>query len=64
MKVNGKIFAWEEGLTVQELLKKLDYSHTGLILSVNDMVISSGDYASHILEKEDDVKIVHPIVGG
>lgn len=64
IKVNGKDFEWEEGLTVEKLLEKKKYVFHGIIVKINDKLIEKEEYATTQINDGDDVKAIHIFGGG
>jgi sulfur carrier protein len=64
IKLNNRDFEWEEGLTVQGLLIKKNYTYPKLIIKINNVLISSEEYASTVIRDGDDVKVIHLLAGG
>ena len=62
--VNGMEKSWEEGMTITDLLRIMNYQYTLLVVSVNDTTVHKDDYSSYLIEDESDVKIVHICHGG
>ncbi len=64
MLVNGKVFTWKAGLNVTDLLELLDYSYSGIIVSIDGGIVNKEDYGVVYLQEWDVVKVIHPICGG
>ncbi|MBM7854745.1 sulfur carrier protein [Desulfohalotomaculum tongense] len=64
IKVNGREFPWEEGLTVKKLLQKKNYTFPSIVVKINDRTIAEDEYADALIEDGDDVKVIHLITGG
>ncbi|WP_031513903.1 sulfur carrier protein ThiS [Desulfofalx alkaliphila] len=64
IKVNGKDFQWEEGLTVQKMLEKKNYTFPHIVIKINGKYIPPEDYQTTIINKGDDVEAIHLITGG
>jgi sulfur carrier protein len=64
IKLNNRDFEWEEGLTVQSLLNKKNYTYPKLIIKINNVLVSSEEYASTTIRDGDDVKVIHLLAGG
>ena len=62
--VNGRKQEWYEGMTVVSLLKDLNYTYPILVIRVNGDLVDKENYDSTYINKDDDVKIIHPIAGG
>ncbi|MDF2533353.1 MAG: thiamine biosynthesis protein ThiS, partial [Clostridia bacterium] len=48
IKLNNRDFEWEEGLTIQGLLIKKNYTYPKLIIKINNVLVSSEEYASTV----------------
>ncbi|MFZ5353118.1 MAG: sulfur carrier protein ThiS [Bacillota bacterium] len=64
IKVNGRDFQWEEGLTVEKLLQQKNYTYPKLIVKINNVLIQPEQYASTPIRDGDDVKAIHLLAGG
>ncbi|MTI81094.1 MAG: sulfur carrier protein ThiS [Firmicutes bacterium] len=64
IKVNGRDFPWEEGLTVTKLLEKKNYTFPSIVIKINDKTISEDQWEIMAIEDGDDVKAIHLITGG
>jgi len=62
--VNGKEIGGIEGLTVEDLLKRLEIALNFTAVSLNGEVIRKNRYASTRLKDRDKVEIVRPVGGG
>ena len=64
IKVNGKDFAWEDGLTVEKLLQKKRFSYSRIILTVNGEIVPKEDYGKKLIKDGDKVQAIHLMAGG
>jgi sulfur carrier protein len=64
IKVNGRDFEWEEGLTVEKLLEKKRYTYPKIIVRINEKLILKEQYSSTPIYDGDDVKVIHLLAGG
>jgi len=55
---------WEEGLTVSDLLDRLDYTFPRLIVKINGEVIPKEEFASRTVPDQADVQVIHLLAGG
>jgi sulfur carrier protein len=55
---------WEEGLTLQDVLKKMNYTFTRLVIKLNGRLIKKEEYGDTIVPQGADLKIIHMISGG
>jgi thiamine biosynthesis protein ThiS len=65
IRVNDKWdLAWKPGMTVQDVLIALNFTHPVLVVTVNGGLVPAADYAAHPLADQDRVKVIHVIAGG
>jgi len=64
IKLNNRDCDWQEGLTVEELLKRKDYTYPRIVVSVNAVIIPEEDYASTHIRDGDNVEAIHLMAGG
>ena len=64
IKLNNRDCEWQEGLTVEELLKLKNYTYSRIVVSVNAELVSEEDYASTIIHDGDNVEAIHLMAGG
>lgn len=65
IRVNDKWdIPWEEGLTVNGVLKACGFTHQQIVVSVNGMLVPPDDYAARQVEDGEQVRVVHVIGGG
>lgn len=64
IKVNNRDFAWEEGLTIKQLLEKKAYTFPKIIVKLNNVLVPDDEYESTVIHDEDDVKVIHLLAGG
>jgi sulfur carrier protein len=62
--VNGKTIEGLEGLTIEDLLRRLDIKLDFTAVSLNGEVIRKHTYANTRLREHDKVEIVRPVGGG
>lgn len=62
--VNGNLIDWEERMTLDVILKKLNYTYKMLIVKVNGELVRKIQYDSYIVPEGADLKIIHLISGG
>lgn len=56
--------AWREGMTVSDLLERMDYSYHQIIVKVDGEVVRRPAYDTYSLPDGADVKVIHLIAGG
>lgn len=64
IKVNGTDCDWEQGLTVEELLKRKRFVYSRIIVKVNGELIPKEEYKTKEVSDEDDVQAIHLLAGG
>lgn len=62
--VNSDKMDWFEGITIDDILKKKNYTFKMLVTKINGTLVKRADYAITIVPDEADVKIIHLISGG
>ena len=62
--VNDNLIAWEENMTIDKILKIMNYSFKMLVIKVNGELIKKDEYGTKIVSESADVKIIHLISGG
>jgi sulfur carrier protein len=55
---------WEAGLTVSDILKRMNYTFPHIIVSVNGDIVRQEEYADYVVPDEADVRVIHLIAGG
>jgi thiamine biosynthesis protein ThiS len=55
---------FEEGITISDVIEKMNYIYPKLVVRVNDVLIEKEDYEKTVLSEKDDVKIYHLLAGG
>jgi len=65
INVNDKWqIAWQEDMTVDDLLKACQFTHQHIVVSVNSNLVPPGEYRTKSVSDGDQVKVVHVIGGG
>ncbi|OLN29165.1 sulfur carrier protein ThiS [Desulfosporosinus metallidurans] len=64
IKLNNRDYEWQEGLTVEELMKLKNFTYARIIVYLNAEVVSAEDYASTMIYDGDEVKAIHLMAGG
>lgn len=54
----------EESISVQDLLKVMNYTFKMLVIKINGKLISKKEYEHTIIQDGDDVSVLHLISGG
>ena len=55
---------WQEGMTVNSLLKICKFTFPMIVVSVNGEVVPKSEYGTTRIEDNDEVKVIHLIAGG
>ena len=64
LTVNGNSLKWEKNMTIDVILKKMNYTFKMLVVKVNGKLIKKTEYDTIIIPAAADVKIIHLISGG
>lgn len=64
IRVNGKEFQWEEGMTVAEMLRRKTYTYHKIVVKINGVVIPNEEFETTLINDGDDVKAIHLLAGG
>lgn len=56
--------AWEEGMTVADLLERLNYTYPLIIVKVDGELVPRESYDDRVIPDGADVRVVHLIAGG
>jgi len=55
---------WEEGMTVSDLLERLNYTYPHIIVKVDGELVRREAYDAHVIPDGADVRVIHLIAGG
>ena len=65
IRVNNRDeIAWEEGLTVYELLDRFRYTFPHIIVKIDGRVVPPVEYQTCTIPDKADVWVIHLIAGG
>jgi sulfur carrier protein len=64
IEVNGRTVDWEEGMTVEELLEKMNYTFPKIIVRVNGSVVEKKLWPKYLVPDQSSVQAHHLIAGG
>lgn len=64
IEVNGKKVEWEEGMTVEKLLEKMNYTFPKIVVRVDGKVIEKNDWQGYPIPDQSVVQAHHLIAGG
>lgn len=62
--VNGNQIEWEEDLTVESLLKKMNYTFPKIVVRVNGKVVEQKKWTVFKVPDDAEVQAHHLIAGG
>ncbi|MGE5340772.1 MAG: sulfur carrier protein ThiS [Candidatus Omnitrophota bacterium] len=55
---------WQDGMTVTDLLQKMNYSYTLITVTVNGELVPHDDYSNHLVPDHAEVTVFHLAHGG
>ncbi|SNS57690.1 sulfur carrier protein [Anaerovirgula multivorans] len=64
MIINGKEGSFETGITIKELLMKLELNEKIVVIEINHKIVPKKQYSSFVLNEGDKVEIVSFMAGG
>ncbi|MDK2920190.1 MAG: sulfur carrier protein [Candidatus Petromonas sp.] len=64
MLINGKEMNFDENITIEKLLEKLNLNRDKVVVEVNFKIVPKEKYAEHILNHEDKIEIISFVGGG
>lgn len=64
MIINGKNIDLSEGITISEMLAKLNLDKEKVVVEVNHEIVKKENYSSRVLNQEDKIEIVSFVGGG
>lgn len=62
--INGKEHDLPDGLTIAQLLNRLDAPATGIAVARNDRVVRRAAFADEPLQDGDRIEIINAVAGG
>ena len=62
--VNGNRSEWEEGLTVEKLLARENYTFRMISVLINEHPVEKKEYPTLLIHNEAKVQVIHNISGG
>jgi len=62
--VNGNRLAWQENMTINDILREMKYTFRMLVIKVDGDLVRKTDYATTTVPVGADVKVIHLISGG
>lgn len=64
IKVNQETIDWEENLTIDRVLKIMNYTFKMIVVKVNGELVKKEDYDTKIIPEGAEVQVIHLIAGG
>lgn len=64
ISVDGKNFPWQEGMTVADLIKKLEDQYHYVVVRVNNKYISKPNFEKTLIPDNAQVHLMPMIAGG
>ncbi len=64
LTVNDNSLLWEKNMTIDVILKKMNYTFKMLVVKVNGKLIKKTEYSTIIIPAAANVEIIHLISGG
>lgn len=64
VEINGTTLEWKEGMTVKDLLARMNYTFPMIIVRVNGDLVSKEDWAEYTVPRGAKVQALHQIAGG
>ena len=62
--VNNQIIDWQKNMTVEKILKKMNYTFKMIIVRVNGELVKKEDYGKKIFPNNANVMVIHLLAGG
>jgi len=64
LNINGVQREMPDGMTVAALLEALEIRQDGIAVAVNHAVVPQNSHASHTLNSNDAIEVIHAVGGG
>lgn len=64
MIINGKEMNFAEGISIKDLIEKLNLNPNTIVVELNLEIISKDEYVSRKLSKKDKIEIISFVGGG
>ena len=64
IKVSDKTIIWHEGMTISDLLNKIDDAHPYAVVRINDKYVSRPNFDKTTIPDNSEVFLIPMIVGG
>ena len=62
--INGDIREFEDGKTLQNILKELSLDDKVMAAAVNMQIVKQNDWSSHVLKDNDKLELLDFVAGG
>ncbi len=62
--VNGRAVEWEDQMTIQRLLEKMEFNHRLFIVKMNDDIIKKELYSTLIVPENAHLTFLRLVAGG
>jgi sulfur carrier protein len=62
--VNGRAVEWEDQMTIQRLLEKMEFNHRLFIVKMNEDIIKKELYSTQIVPENAHLTILRLVAGG
>ena len=62
--VNNETISWKENMTVDDVLKAMNYTFRLIIVKINGELVKREDYQNQTVPDGAEVKVIHLIAGG
>jgi sulfur carrier protein len=62
--VNGNEIDWEENMTINVVLKRMNYTFRMLVIKIDGTLVKRADYDTTTVPDGADVEVIHLISGG
>ena len=64
IEVNKETIDWEENMTVDRILKIMNYTFKLIVVKVNGELVKKDNYNTKTIPEGADVQVIHLIAGG
>ncbi|HBD64263.1 MAG TPA: thiamine biosynthesis protein ThiS [Clostridiales bacterium] len=64
IKLNNRDFPWEEGMTVESVMRAKSFTYSRIIVKVNGQHVDQEDYSNTAINDGDEVQMIHLLAGG
>ncbi|MDQ7074510.1 MAG: sulfur carrier protein ThiS [Gammaproteobacteria bacterium] len=64
INLNGETHRCDAHITAEQLIEQLGFAGKRLAIEINEEILPRSQHASHTLQENDNVEIVHAIGGG